>query len=95
MTNWLETIELRTSGKNIAMLEKVLQNLVKELETEYELAQFKIYCSLAVEGDYCIHLFMDLEKLDLKDSTLGIKLVSILKEFGLVHHCTWVKKFST
>jgi hypothetical protein len=48
MTNWLETIELRTSGKNIAMLEKVLQNLVKELETEYELAQFKIYCSLAV-----------------------------------------------
>jgi hypothetical protein len=89
---WIEIIELRSASKARIQLEKILQELIKQVEKETEEQTVKLYTRMIIENDFSIHLFHDSGKIKNSGSPLGIKLVSALKSYGLVNHTIWIEK---
>jgi hypothetical protein len=89
MNQFLEIIELRTAGQNREKLERALEKLIAELNANPEQKHVQVYNSLVVESDFCIHLHVLPENSNSKGSPLGLRIVSILEEYGLVHHNIW------
>ena len=90
---WLEIIELRSDNRNIMLLEQQLNNLSKDLKKNTEQMAIEVYSRVAVDSDFSIHLLHNSEKADINGSSLGLLLVSNLKEFGLVNHKVWIEKY--
>ena len=89
MNHYLEIIELRTSGRNRQKLESVLEELLAGLNADAEQEQVKVYRSRSIESDYCLHLHFQAENSNREGSPLGLRMVSALQEYGLVHHSIW------
>lgn len=89
MNRYLETIELRTTGQNREKLEKVLEELIAGLNTNPEQEQIQVYNSRVIESDFCVHLHFRAENSNREGSPLGLRMVSILEEYGLIHHNIW------
>ncbi len=90
--NWLEIIELRTVGSNRKLLESQLQKLINEVEKETKKRTIKAYGRVMIDTDFSIHLHHDSKEANFNGSSLGLQLVSTLKEFGLVNHSVWIEK---
>lgn len=88
---WLEIIELRTVDGNQELLKSQLQKLVSELDMETKKRSIKSYCRVMVHTDFSIHLSHDSTVVENGGSRLGLHLVSILREFGLVSHSIWIE----
>ena len=91
---WLEIIELRSVGSNRTLLEQQLHRLIKELEKEAKQQAISIYSRVAIDTDFSIHLLHDSKEAEINGSPLGLQLVLVLKEFGLINHSVWVQRFS-
>ena len=89
MNQYLEIIELRTSGQNQKKLERTLEKLIAGLNPNSEQEYLRVYNSLVIESDFCIHLQVQSENSISEGSPLGLRIVSILKEYGLIHHNIW------
>ncbi len=89
---WLEIIELRSVGNNLKLLEPELKSLIEELNKESKQRAVKVYSRVTIESDFSIHLYHDSKEIDINGSTLGLHLVSILKEFGLINHSVWIEQ---
>jgi hypothetical protein len=50
----------------------------------------QVYTRALVESDFCIHLVHDSEKVEHSGSRLALRLITALKEFGLVNHSVWI-----
>ena len=83
---WLEVIELQTVYKDLNKLKMQLENLISDIGNEFELQNIKMYRHLLVDTDFIINLFHDAEKISAGGSSLGLRIKSALKEFGLVNH---------
>ena len=88
---WLEIIELRSAGSNQALLESHLKNLLDEVRNEAKQQAIKVYRRVIVDTDFSIHLMHNSKKLENSGSPLGLRLVSALKEYGLVNHSVWIE----
>lgn len=88
---WLEVIELRTVDCDQEMLEVQLKKLLTEFEKKMEGQGIRLYRRVSVENDFRIHLFQERERIDVCGSESGYRLVSALKEFGMVNHSIWVE----
>ncbi|MCK4446085.1 MAG: hypothetical protein KAW56_03280 [Candidatus Marinimicrobia bacterium] len=84
---WLEIIELRFGGNNRERLESQLQTLIDEAKQQ----AIKVYSHVTVETDFSIHLRHDSKRADVSGSPLGLRLASVLKEYGLVNHSVWIE----
>lgn len=91
--NWLEIIDVRSVGNSLKLLEPELKCLIEELNKEAEYRAITVYNRNAVESDFSIHLYHDSDKIHSNGSHLGLHLVSVLKEFGLVNHSIWVERY--
>lgn len=91
---WLEIIELRSTDRNRGVLESQLQKLTNEVNNERERRAIKVYSRIAIESDFSIHLFHESKEADINGSSLGLHLVSTLKELGLINHSVWTEEFS-
>ena len=91
---WLEIIELRSTERNRASVESKLQKLTNEVNKETERRVIKVYSHVALDSDFSIHLIHDSKEADINGSSLGLNLVSTLKEFGLINHSVWTEEFS-
>ena len=89
--NWLEIIELRSTGSNRQLLESELQNLIRELDRETRRQAIKAYHRMRVDSDFSIHLFHDSKEAEINGSRLGLRIASALKAFGLVKHRIWIE----
>ena len=89
MNQYLETIELRTTGQNREKLESVFEKLLAGLNSDAEQEQIQVYNSQVIERDFCIHLHFQAENPNREGSPLGLRMVSALKEYGLIHHNIW------
>lgn len=89
MNRYLEIIELRTSGQNRKKLESALEKLLAGLKSDPEREQIQVYNSRVIESDFCIHLHFQAENYNREGSPLGLRMVSALKEYGLIHHNIW------
>jgi hypothetical protein len=88
---WLEIIELRSVGSDRELLESQLQKLINEVEKEAKKQAINVYSRVMIDTDFRIHLFHDSKIVDNRKSTLGLRLVSALKAFGLVNHSIWIE----
>ncbi len=88
---WLEIIELRSAGGNSKLLESQMKKLVNEVYERTKNNAVRAYCRLLIDTDFSIHLFHDSRKVENRGSTLGLRLASALKEFGLVNHSIWIE----
>jgi hypothetical protein len=89
---WLEIIELRSVGSNKQLLEDELKSLIKELNKDGIQGLIKVYAHNSVDSDFSIHLLHDSAEADINGSTLGLQLISTLKDFGLLNHNVWVEQ---
>ena len=90
---WMEIIELRFSGNTQKPMVTILQEFVDQVEKEPEKQSVKLYTRKMIETVFfSIHLLHDSNKLKSRGSSLGIKLVSALKFYGLVSHAIWIEK---
>ena len=89
---WIEIIELRSAGNTRKQLEKYLQELIDQVAQKAEQPAIKLYTRIMIDTDVSLHLFHDSSKIKTGGSSLGIKLVSTLKAYGLVNHTIWIEK---
>jgi hypothetical protein len=89
---WVEIIELRSAGNTRKQLETHLQEFVEQVEKKTKKQTVKLYTRMMIDTDVSIHLFHDSIKAKNRGSSLGIRLVSALKSYGLVNHTIWIEK---
>lgn len=83
---WLEVIEFRTVYKDWNELRSQLENLITDIRKGYKFQNIRIYRHLLVDTDFIINLYHDTERINNEGSSLGLRIASSLKEFGLVNH---------
>lgn len=89
---WLEVIELRSMGIDQKELELQLYSLIDEMKQKTRQQEIKVYSHITVETDISIHLNNDSDSSNIGGSPMGQRLVSALREFGLVNHSVWIEK---
>ena len=89
---WLEIIELRSVNRDRILNELGLMNLIAELDLGSRPHEIKMYVHGTIETDMSVNLIYDSENVDTRGSSLGLRLVSTLKKFGLVNHSVWVER---
>ena len=90
---WLEIIELRSVCSNRTLLKLQLQSLINKVEKEIKKQAIKAYSREMIDTDFSIHLFHNSKKVENRGSTLGLRIASALKEFGLVNHSIWIEMY--
>ena len=86
---WVEIIEVRSLSNEKALLEPDLPALLAELAGEKEPDRIEIYCHGELKTDWSIHFHYTSDSEKASRSLLGLRLVSLLREFGFVHHSIW------
>ena len=89
---WIEIIELRSAGNARKQLETHLQEFLDQVEEKVEKQTVKLYTRMMIDTDLSVHLFHDSSTVENRGSSLGIRLASALKSYGLVNHTIWIEK---
>lgn len=92
---WIEIIEIRSPGKDRKQLEKYLKEFVDQVVEEAEKQAIRLYTRTLIDSDFCIHLFHNSNRVKNCGSSLGVRLASDLKFYGLVNHSIWIEKLKT
>jgi hypothetical protein len=95
---WVEMIELRSVDGNRELLESHLQQLMYDVDEEANTQTITAYRRVMIDSDVSIHLVHDSEDVEKSGgplSSLGVRLASALKEFGLVNHSVWIEMHTT
>jgi hypothetical protein len=86
---WLEIIELRSVTKDKSTLISQIEQILCDLRQEFKEKDVHSYSRVQIETDYSIHLFHEAETIDPCGSEIGLRLATILREFGMVNHSIW------
>ena len=86
---WVEIIEIRSFGNKKALMDPDLPTLLKDLAQEKEPEGIEIYCHGELISDWSNHIHYSSGSETGSKSLLGLRLVSMLKESGFVHHSVW------
>jgi len=87
---WTEIINIRTTEQGLKNLVRDFIRPVTEKATDKGLIKTRIYYHAILGTDLIIHLYWDLNPSDQYKSTLGLRLLEILENFGLTYHSSWV-----
>lgn len=87
---WIEVIQLRSTGCDKDFLKTELLNLIDDNEESTKQQMVMSYSRVLVDTDYTIQITHETKNVEKNGSPLGLRLVSALKEFGLVNHSIWV-----
>ena len=86
---WIEVILLRSVETNRETVESKLRRFIAMESKSGTQRKVQVYCRVPVESDFCLHLIHDSEEVEPSGSRLALRLVSALKDFGLVNHSVW------
>jgi len=86
---WIEVVQLRAAESNQALLDSRLKELVKGSNRENKQPCIMVYRRAVIPMDYSIHILHDEGEVENMGSPLGLHLVAVLREFGLVNHSIW------
>ena len=85
----MEIIEIRVQYKAKQKLEQELKKILTEMENKRMDQPMKVYKRLNMETDYVILLMNQSNEITVKDSQLGIRLSSVLNDYGMVNYSKW------
>ena len=86
-----EIIEIRTSKNLQAQVEKLLKDLIKDIQGDSENNGVKLFQRMNLNVDFSIQLIIDSRDINGKGSMLGQRVASIMKEHGIVNHSFWIE----
>ena len=86
-----EIIEIRTSNNLKAQVEKLLKDLIKDIQGDSENIGVKLFQRMNLNVDFSIQLIIDSRYINGKGSMLGQRVASIMKEHGIVNHSFWIE----
>lgn len=86
---WIEILELRSTGNTRKQLEKHIQEVIDQAEKKSRKIIIKLYTRFNIDTDLSIHLVHDSSEALKRGSSLGLRLISALKLYGLVNHTIW------
>ena len=89
--NVQEIIEIRTSKNLQAQVEKLLKDLIADIQDESENNGAKLFQRMNPEVDFAIQLIIDSRDIKGNGSRLGHRVASIMKEHGIVNHSIWIE----
>ena len=84
-----EIIEIRTSKNLQDQVEKLLKDLIEDIQGDSENYDAKLFQRMNLEVDFAIQLIIDSRDIKGKGSRLGLRVASIMKEHGIVNHSIW------
>jgi hypothetical protein len=87
--DFVEVIEIRSLSDQKTLMGLELPELLKELAEEREVRAIAIYRHGELETDWSLHLRFTSDSDRVGRSQVGFRLVSLLREFGIVHHGLW------
>lgn len=87
---WIEVIQLRAVDGNREFLESKLNTLINEVVAGSKEQTISAYHRALIDSDYSIHIFHRSNPVENFGSPLGERIVSALREFGLVNHTVWI-----
>lgn len=88
---WLEIIELRSIKSDRDLMEHRIKELLGQVERKEGKQGIMVFSRVLIDTDFSIHLHHYSDGIDNEGSRLGLHLVSILKEFGIVNHSIWAE----
>lgn len=86
---WVEIIEIRSFGNKKELIVPDLPALLEELALEKTAESVEIYCHGQLKSDWSINLHYSTDSKKVNKSHVGLRLVSMLRESGFVHHSIW------
>ena len=86
-----EIIEIRTSKNSQVQVEKLLKDLIKDIQGDSENNGVKLFQRMNLNVDFSIQLIIDSRDINGKGSMLGQRVASIMKEHGIVNHSFWIE----
>ncbi len=87
--SWLEVIHLRMTDRQKEQCTLTVQHLVNEAKREGVCRKIKLYKRELVDTDLSIHLIYDTQQVEMSGSSLGIRIATALKKFGMINHTVW------
>ena len=87
---WLEVIELRAVDGHRELVDSKLNTLIDEVCARSKKQKVMAYRRALVDSDYSIHILHESDPVENFGSPLGVRIVSALREFGLVRQRVWV-----
>jgi hypothetical protein len=91
---WVEVIQVRSTGCNKNFLKSELLKLIEENKKITKQHEVMAYGRVLVDTDYTIQIFHETANVEKDGSSLGLRLVSALKAFGLVNHSVWIALYN-
>ena len=91
---WIEVIQLRSVGSNRERLESKLERIIDEVDKKRKKQVIMAFSRVSLDTDFSIHILHDSKKVEKGGSRLGLSLVAVSKEFGLVNHSIWMEMHS-
>lgn len=88
---YLALIEFQSVDLNRDLLISQFQKLINEMDKNTGKLTIKAYSAAKSGADFNIHLFHNSKEVENSGSTLGLRLISALKKFGLVNQSIWVE----
>ncbi|MCK5250982.1 MAG: hypothetical protein KAJ98_13510 [Spirochaetaceae bacterium] len=88
----LEIIHVRLSA---GISEDLLEDIRSSVTEREEGSELRIYSRAGLPGDIGIHILFHESAVDESMSSLGMRLASELREFGMVEHSLWTEVGST
>lgn len=89
MMQWVEVIQLRITKRDTERIIPIVQRLAVEVRNEGSCQDILMYGRAGLNTDLSLLLFHHTRQMDKSGSSLGIRIKSALKEFGMVNHNTW------
>jgi hypothetical protein len=86
---WLETITIRCAGSREKRAVMDLLQKIGMPEGEAGLVAVEVYQSALVESDVSVHIHGCSEGFGHGKSSLGLRLIQALRDFGLLSHSLW------
>jgi len=84
----LEIIHLRQAGGS---LQGLLDRVRKSIDLEPNPIEVRVYRHARIETDLAIHLRRETVGGPVGSSALGLRLASVLRDYGMVEHSHWVE----
>ena len=86
---WVEVIQLRITRRDTAEILSTIKQLVEEARVEDSCQKIRMFQRTDVDTDLSILLFHGFSQVKKGGTSLGIRMRSALKDFGMVNHHTW------
>ncbi len=85
----VEIITLQSAGKDMEAILDEFSALMVDINQKPNSMKVTLYQHSAFTADLSFHIHQESKKSRVKESDLGLRLASALREFGRVSHVVW------